>query len=712
MSVPDQPSARDAASLVVRLQLLGPVAAWRGDLAVDLGPPLQRAVLCLLAAQPGQVVAKDRLIAGLWGGGHPKTAEQSVYTYIAGLRGALEPEAGRRGPYGLVLSSARGYLLAAGAYDIDAGRFDHHLGRARHHAAENDPQARLGELEAALRQWTGPALGGVPGPFAHAERERLEGLRLTAREDQADTLLCLGRPQEAVELLTALVGDDPLRERARELLMLALYRCGRQAEALAAYHEGRRLLAEHLGVDPGESLQRCHELILRADPSLAPPRDTVRPPTIPRQLPRDIRVFVGRAEELARLRSLLVPPDGSAPQAIVAVTGTAGAGKSAVAVHAAHAVRDHFPGGQLYANLLGATPGVQRLRPIDLLGRLLRGLGVHPEAVPAEPDEAAAMLRTRLQGRRLLIVLDDAAGPDQVRPLLGLPAGNAVLVTSRESFAIVDDCVAVPLGTMPHAEAVAMLAELVGAERVAADPRAAAELANLCGGLPLALRLAAARLAENRHASLKDLNARLRDRRRALHELESGDVAVSASLRLSHDLLSGSPRELDVAAARALRHLGVLHIPDATAEVVAALLDVPAPDAERYVDRLARAHLAERHESGRFRLHDLVRLFAIELAERHLTDEERRDALLRAVGLYGLTIRHAMTLVDANRVHPPYDFVEREPVAFAEEADAFGWLERERPNILAAAAQAMSVADPSVARAGAYLTFTFYWPLV
>ncbi|GGO09782.1 regulatory protein AfsR [Microbispora rosea subsp. aerata] len=708
----DSPGARHSG---LRLQVLGPVTAWVEDRQVNTGPPLQQAALWVLATQAGRAVTKDRLIGALWGDAAPKTAEQSLYTYVAGLRRLLEPGRGRRGPFTLLTNAAQGYCLARDACRSDADDFEQRFAEARRYQAKEDLLAWLRELEAALGLWAGPALGGLPGPFCAAERARLEGMRLTAREDHADALLRLGRHQESLDALTALTAEAPLRERARELLMLALYRCGRQAEALEVFHDTRRLLSERLGVDPCESLRRTYELILRADPSLgaAPSARAVvssGEAVRPRQLPRDPQIFVGRTEPLVRLRALLAPWDGSLPQAVVAVTGTAGAGKSTLAVRAAHAVSDHYPDGQLYLNMLGATPGVGRLNPLDLLGRLLRGLGVSPTAVPSDPDEAATMLRDRLAGRRTLIVLDDASGPEQVRPLLGLPAGNALLVTSRESFAVADDCVQIVLGRMRRSEAVAMLAKLVGAERVAAEPAVAAELVDLCGGLPLALRLAAARLSENRYAPLSDLAARLRDERRALLELESGDLAVRASLQLSYDVLAGSGRELDRTAAAALCRLGVLRTPDVTPEVVAALLDVPRDVAGRAVGRLFRAHLAEPGDHGRFRLHDLVRLFAMELAERHLSERERAEALDRVVGLYGRSVRLALRLLDPHRTHPPHDFADCEPFTLTETVDAREWVERERANINALAAQAMASPIPSLARSGAHLGFCCQWP--
>ncbi len=697
-----------------RLQLLGPVAAWREGRTVDLGPPLQRAALCVLAARAGRVVTKDTLIGGLWGDRPPNTAEQSVYTYIAGLRRVLERAPGRRGPYSTLISRSRGYVLESGAVEADVGDFERHLAEARRLQAAEDPRGVLRILDAASDCWSGPALCGVPGPFAAAERVRLEELRLTALEDRAGAMLDLELHQEAVTALTELVTEAPLRERTRDLLMLALYRSGRQADALDTYLDVKRLLAERLGLDPGEALRERYELILRADPSLDPERSVTtdagpgaRPP---RQLPRAVTGFVGRVEELVRLRSLLTPWDGGVPQAVVAITGAPGTGKSALAVHAAHTAAHAFPDGQLYVNLLGATPGVERLEPIGVLGRLLRALGLEGKAVPSEEEEAAAVLRDRLEGRRTLILLDDAAGPEQVRSLLGLPSGNAVLITSRESFAVADDCVRIILRRMRRSEGVTVLSKLVGAERISGDPAAAAHLVELCGGLPLALRLAAARLGERPDWSVRDLGGRLEDRRRTLHELESGQIAVRSSLELSYEGLARGGA-LDRLAARTLCHLGVLHVASVTADVVAALVGEPADAAERALDRLVRAHLLETGEAGRYQPHDLVRLFTIELADAHLTPQSRKDALMRALGFYGATSRHASTLLDPHRVHLPWPDVPQRPLSLSTPAEARAWLDQELTHVISSAAQGMASEDDEIARRGAYVGFALIWEL-
>ncbi|MEU7911023.1 AfsR/SARP family transcriptional regulator [Microbispora bryophytorum] len=698
-----------------RLRMLGPLAAWRDGRNVDLGPPLQRAALCVLAAHMGQVVTKEALISGLWGERPPNTAEQSVYTYIAGLRRVLEPHPGRRGPYAVLVNRSRGYALEHGPMQVDVEDFERHLTEARRllHGA-GDRRSGLRALDAALSCWSGPALCGIPGPFAEAERARLEELRLSAREDHANTLLDLGLHQEAAAALTELAAEAPLRERTRDLLMLALYRCGRQADALQAYMDVKRLLAERLGVDPGAPLRERYELILRADPSLARARDGARgaesPARPPRQLPRPASGLVGRAEERVRLRSLLSPWDGGPPQAVVAITGAPGAGKSALAVQAAHASSHAFPDGQLYVNLQGATPGVERLKPIDVLSRLLRALGLPGGAVPSEEDEAAAVLRDRLEGRRTLILLDDAAGPEQVRALLGLPSGNAVLITSRESHAETDDCVQLVLRRLLPSEAVTVLAKLVGAERIAADPAAADRLAHLCDLLPLALRLAAARLAERPDWSVRDLGTRLEDRRRTLHELEAGRRAVRSSLELSYEGLAHGG-ELDRLAARTMCRLGALHVASLTPELVSALLGEPADAAERALDRLARAHLLEIVGPGRYRLHDLVRLFTIELADARLTPEARKDALMGVLGFYGATARHASTVLDPHRVQLPWPTVPQRPLALASVDEARDWLEEELPDVVATATHAMQSENDDVTRLGAYVGFALTWQL-
>ncbi|MEU8378677.1 BTAD domain-containing putative transcriptional regulator [Streptosporangium sp. NPDC048865] len=726
------------------IDILGPVTGRRGARRFDLGEPRRQAVLCLLAVNAGRVVTKEKLIDGVWGERPPKTAEQSVYTYVSGLRRTLDPDRDPRRPSRVLVSVSGGYSLRLTPEQIDALVFERCLDLARKAHADNAYEAALRSLNTAVGLWRGTCLSGVPGPFAESERHRLSELRLTALELHTDLLLLLGRPQEAAARLVLLTSEHPLRERLRELYMIALYRCGRQVEALRVYQETRRLLAEEFGIRPHESLRRCHELILRADPLLdlpsalpaapepvaapgdsgsrgepgaggrespgsrrrpAPRRETVR------QLPRDPAGFVGRAEELVRLRGLLSPWDGGPPHHVVAITGAPGSGKSTLAVRTAHLVRDRFPDGQLYVNLRGATPGMKRLEAVEVINRFLRDLGVSPHAVPADVDEAAALWRGELDGREMLVVLDDAADLAQIRPLLSVPMGNAILTTSRESFTLLDDCVSVPISGMRPTESSAMLAKLIGAERVARDRGATSRLIDLCGGLPLAVGIAGARLANRPRWKVDDLVGRLDDEHGRLRELAAGDLAVRSSLAVSYDMLAGSDHLPDRTAARALRSLGVLQTADVTAHIVGALLDVPVETAEHAMERLVDAHLAEMEEPGRYRLHDLVRLFAKEQAAEEDPEAGRDAALDRALSSYVGTARLAMELGRYPRPARTDVDLSAAPFPLASYEEARDWLRLEQANLLSAAFQAMSAPRERTARLGVALAFALFWHL-
>ncbi|MCK2220544.1 AAA family ATPase [Actinomadura sp. ATCC 31491] len=818
------------------IHLLGPVTADAGDAApLDLGPARQRATLAVLACAAARPVPMDRIVAGIWGLDAPRTAEQSVYTYIAGLRRVFEPGRGRREPSRILAGTPAGYVLDVPPAQVDALAFAGQVAEAREAAADGAHPRALRLLDLALARWRGTALSGLPGPFAEAERARLTDLRLAALERRAESLLELGRHAEAADELRDLVRRHPLRERARELLMTALFRSGRRAEALEVYEEGRVVLAEALGLSPGEGLRRCQAMILRADalaagddaptapaplasphrpsphapsrptgasadgpdapsepggtstardgtaaaghpappphspsrtgdtptagddaaaaghpaPPLLPPghgpsrtggvstagggaeagsgsRAGAEPGSVgvagagsraqavargegvgvgPRQLPRPLAGFVGRGREVGRLRARLAPADGSPPGPLVVVTGPPGVGKSALAAHVAHLVARRFPGGQLYVNCRGATPDLPALTASDLLGRFLRGLSVPPEAVPADLDEAAAAWRSRLHGRPVLAVLDDAADLAQIRPLLGVPFGSVLLVTSRESMAWGEDAFQVELGRLSGEEAAAMLAGLAGAPRIAADVAETGRLVRLCDGLPLALRIAGARLAARPGWSVAALADRLSDERRRLNELSAGDLAVRSSLASGHAALARGTRPVDRLAARALALLGALHVPDVTAAAAAALLGVPVAEAEQALERLVDAHLLDGSGSGRYQPHDLVRLFAAELRPEGVD-----EALVRVLSYYAASTRHASEIVDPHRVQPAAP-VAAEPHPLAGAAAARAWLDEEEAVLLAAARQALASPDPALARLGVNLTFGLHWSL-
>ncbi|MBA2889339.1 AfsR/SARP family transcriptional regulator [Nonomuraea soli] len=683
---------------IVFVRLLGQVTALRKSAAVALGSPRQRAVLAILATNAGQVVPTDRLIDDLWGERVPRSALQNLHTYVAGLRRALEPDRGPRAPAALLVAAPQGYRLDLDPRDVDSLLYDAYLHEARQLPAE----AALALVERAGRLWRGTPLCGLPGPFAEAERTRLEELHLRVAETRGQLLLDLQRPDDAIDDLSGRIRLHPLRERLRELLMVALHQAGRTADALRVYEDGRRILADELGVAPGERLVRCHDIIRRA----APPAVLREHRAAPNQLPRDLQSFVGRHAETIRLRSVLAPWDGSPPPAVVAISGPPGAGKSALAVHAAHLAGDGFPDGRLFVSLQGATPGVEPLRPLDVIGRLLRALGEDREEIPREPGEAVQRLREVMAGQRILVVLDGAAGPAQIRPLLPLPAGCSVLVTSRESLSHIDDCVQVRLGRMPETEAFTLLAKLVGAERCAADPEHAERIVRLCGGLPLALRIAGARLADQPGWHMSVLADRLADERRRLQELQAGDLAVRTSFATSWSALASSDEALDRSAARALSLLGQLQVPDVTTDTAAAMLGGTWAEADLALERLASAHLLERGSSGRYHMHDLIRLFAAELAPA-----KRRSVLLRALGHFAATVRSAAVLADPHRVQAVAPEVRSAPLPLADATSAHEWLSREDTNLVAAASQALAEPDDEIARLGVAVVFGLHWHL-
>ncbi|GAA3209936.1 tetratricopeptide repeat protein [Nonomuraea helvata] len=420
-------------------------------------------------------------------------------------------------------------------------------------------------------------------------------------------------------------------------------------------------------------------------------------------MPRPLAEFVGRSTEILRLKEQLAPFGETPPSPLVIITRPPGVGKSALAAHVAHLAKDRFPDGQLYVNCRGAMPDLPALTPIDVLGRFLRALGVPPSAVPTDLDEAAAAWRSRLHDRRVLVVLDDAADLAQIRLLLAASLGNTLLVTSRETMSWGEDAVQLELARMSQAESATMLAKLAGADRISAYAGETARLVRLCDGLPLALRIAGARLASRPDWSVSALAARLSDEQTRLNELAVGDLAVRSSLAASHTALERGSRPVDRLAARTLSLLGLLHVPEVTAEAAGALLGVTSGEAEAALERLVDAYLLDRSGPGRYQLHDLIRLFAGEL---HPSDW--REALIRALSYYAASTRLASHVSDPHRTQPaaPVDAVPHE-VRTAEEARA--WLREEEAVLSAAAVQALHSPDDTIARLGVNLTFGLQW---
>src|SRR5271166_2220823 len=445
---PRGPESQGLESL--RVGVLGPVRAWLSGRELPPGPPRQQAVLGMLAMRANRVVSRDELVDAVWGQQAPASAEGGVHTYVAGLRRVLEPNRSRRGPSQVLASAGAGYVLRLDPGQVDAIVFERSLQNGRRLRTSGDLNGAITALEIALGEWHGSAFAGVPGPFAGAERVRPAELRSAAAEERAEVLLDLGRHEQAVPELAALVAEHPLRERMRGLLMIALYRCGRQAEALQAFHEARQVLADELGLDPGPELSRIHQQILALDPDLeAPGRD--RPPApaaaspspdpAPAQLPLEAPGFSGRHAELDRMLRVAGPAPGEEPGEpppgtvqIIAITGTAGVGKTALAIRFARQVAKRFPDGQLYTNLRGFDPSGSATSPGDALRHFLDALTVPPQRMPADLEARAALFRSMLDGKRVLIVLDNARDTNQVRPLLPGSPGSLVVVTSRSQL--------------------------------------------------------------------------------------------------------------------------------------------------------------------------------------------------------------------------------------------------------------------------------------
>jgi DNA-binding SARP family transcriptional activator/Flp pilus assembly protein TadD len=674
----------------VELRLLGPVGVWGNDRPVPLGGPRQRTVLAALALRAGRAVSVDQLIDAIWGQEPPATARKQVHARVSRLRQALG---------GRIVTTHEGYVLHVEPDELDVARFDAGVARARRAAAEGRLAEAAERLRVALELWHGPALTGVHG--LASEATRLEERRLAALEERIEADLALGRHPELVAELSELVAAHPLRERLWGHLMLALYRWGRQADALATFRELRGRLVAELGIEPGRSLQELQRRILAADPDLEPTPVTAAagggppgPHAVPRELPRTIACFTGRRQELARLERLLTaagtPKPAPGSVVIATIDGVGGIGKSTLAVHAAHRVVDHFPDGQLYADLQGATAGLEPLTPDAVLARFLRALGLRGEDVPSDVEEAAARFRSLVGDRRMLVVLDNARDAAQIHPLLPGSPGCAVLVTSRQVLGpAIDGASHLHLDALLPADAITLLARIAGGRRVAAEPEAAVRIARLCGFLPLALRIVGARLAGRPGWPLGALGAKLADARRRLDELRAGELDVRSSFEISHQALLDSPEPDDQDAARAFRLLGLVDGPDLGLPVAARLLDLPEQSAERLLERLVDAQLLDSPTPGRYRLHDLLRLLARELCARHEPEAGRLAALERVLRCYLATAQQASRLLlpgDNRRGGGDTDLALSLPLANRDEALA--WLDAERANLLAAAVQA------------------------
>jgi DNA-binding SARP family transcriptional activator/tetratricopeptide (TPR) repeat protein len=718
--------------VALRVGVLGPITTWRDQHEVSAGQPRQLAMLGVLATRANRVVSHSELVDAVWGDDPPASAAGGIYTYVAGLRRVLEPdrpqrsaERGRRVPAQVLVSAGGGYMLRLDPGALDADDFEQSLAKSRSLRADGDLAGALFQVDKALGMWRGAAFAGIPGPFAEAERQRLDELRTGAAEDRADLMLALDRAAELIPDLTTLIAGHPLRERARGLLMIALYRCGRQAEALQAFYDIRDRLGDDLGIDPGSELNLVHQQVLAMDPALespsvasaaaaisarpagahrpaasAPPASpppaagsqvrgedagpdvvpdvSAKVAQMPAQVPPDTAAFAGRAAELRLLHALL--PAGPSSTAVAVITGTAGVGKTTLAIRFARQAASHFPDGQLYVNLRGFDPSGNPTQPVAALRGFLDALGVPAQQVPPDLEGKTALFRSLLNGKRMLLLLDNARSTEQVRPLLPGSPGCMVLITSRSQLTgliAAEGARLLPLDVLSGTEARELLAGRLGEERVAAEPAAAGELILRSSGLPLALSVTCARAASRPGLALADLATELRDARGRLDLLQTDDAGTDlrAVFSWSYDRLSAG-------AARMFRLLGVHPGPDVSLPAVASLIGLPLAEARGTLAELTRASLLTEEPSGRYTLHDLLRAYAAERAAE--TDDglsvgssEQDEARLRLIDHYVRTASFG-----ARRVYPGRQPVELPAVpdgvvpedlgSYAEVLDWFG----------------------------------------
>ncbi|MDX3004403.1 BTAD domain-containing putative transcriptional regulator [Kribbella solani] len=624
----------------------------------------QRLVLALLLIRPNQPLSAEYLLDRLWGDRPPRNARTNLQVYVHRLRQVLGEHRIAHGP--------GGYRLAVAPHELDALEFER--------------LSAAGRPAEALALWRGDPYADVTDiDELRDEAARLTEGRLTTNEDWYDTELDAGRHHRLIPELQAFVEQNPLRERSRGQLMLALYRSGRTAEALESYRAARSRMIDELGIEPGPDLRRLEQRILEHDPGLKQDRELEAadpaPPArhVPAELPPLSTTFTGRRTEVKSVTEYLTVPPTDGAVTVIAISGPGGVGKSALALQTAHPAAHTFLGGHLYVDLRGSTPGAEPSVPAAVLARLLRSLGVTEDRIPAGQDELAAMFRSLTSAARTLVVLDNAADAAQIRPLLP-GAGSAVVATSRVVPSTLDGALHVRLDTLENDASLELLGRLAGRARIDADPEAAAELIQLCGGLPLALRIAGARLAARPDWSIAELAARLADDRVRLTELEHSDLAVRPSFAVSFDALSTD-------AARVLVHLGVLGLTSVGVPVVAAMAG--RGDVRRDLDELIEAQLLQ-PAGDRYVLHDLVRLFAREVAERALSTAERNRALRDVMAHYVATARVIALRIGGERARwrtSAGPAVDAEPAVITDGDAAADWVRAELANVMQVAGQ-------------------------
>lgn len=639
---------QDTESPPIRFRVLGPFEFYNGQRWTLIGSTKQRALLSLLVLNANRVRPSEQLISELWGDRFPSSVRGLLAGYVWRLRQLLGDDNAE-----MLVTRAPGYQLVLPPGAVDVHRYDDLSAAGHGQVAAEDLSGAVASFSAALALWRGNPFVDVPlMPSVMAETARLEESRLAVIEARIGAEIRLGRNEGLLPELKLIVAQFPLRERLHAHLMLVLYRSGQQAEALGAYRDLRRLLVEELGIEPSRPLRDLQQRILREDPSLlhvapalpgGPVTSSGPVPTLPPQP----RTFVGRDDALAMLTRRL-----SAGEPVCAIHGTAGAGKSALALCVAHAVAPHFPDGQLYLDLRGSAPQ-EPLEPAAVVGHLLHACGIAEHEVPASLDGAVARLHAQLASRRMLVVLDDVLDIRQLRPVLGLPRGSAVIIIGRAAQSAVEGPNQVRLGQLTAASATELLSRCVGPERIHVEPAAAGAIARLCEYLPLALRIAAVRLTLRPDWSLDGFAVRLADPQRRLDLLACEGLSVRASLVAAVRLVqrAGGP-----AALLALRLLGSLDLPVVSGSALSALLDLTADEAELPAASLVNAGLIEPLGIERYRVPQLVRLFARALAAENAdhvaADEAAADeaaagvAVGRVAAYYAAAVSEHLALIE------------------------------------------------------------------
>jgi DNA-binding SARP family transcriptional activator/tetratricopeptide (TPR) repeat protein len=671
------PGTATTAIQSIDFRILGPVEARVGGQAIDLFGPRQQRLLAVLLLHADRVVPMDRIVDLVWDDEPPATARRQVQDLASRLRRTLQAAALPGSAAAVIVETAGdGYRLGSRGHRLDLRAFDDAVRDARE-LAEPDPDKAARLLRDALAMWRGPALAGLDGMRWRAVAAPIDERRLTAWEQCLALELGLERFDEVVDDATELVAQHPFREHLVELLMIALADSGRRAEALAAFSALRARLADELGLDPGPGILRRQREVLAGEPLEAVRRNR---PRRPRQLPHDVDGFTGRAADLRQLDATL--PAAPTTTRVVVVSGTAGVGKTTLALHWAHRVADRFPDGQLYANLRGYDPREPAMAWDEAVRSFLTALDVAPEQIPADRPAQAALYRSRMAGRRMLIVLDNARDGHHVEPLLPAAPGSLVLITSRDGLpelvaGVGARCVTLDL--FSAAEARALLVTRLDPARVGAEPAAVDALVQGSGRLPIALAILAARAAAQPHLPL----SALLDRARSHGDGHLDLLGVRAVFAASYDKLTD-------AAARLFRLLGIHPGVDITAAAAARLAGLPVRPVHRLLDELTRANLVTQHRPGRYVLHDLLQAYAGELAGEWETAAERRAAIGRLLDHYLHMAHYAAQTMSpgAPALDLPPAEAAAEPPDGAEQA--VRWFTAERPVLLAAVQHAAS----------------------